>query len=183
MEENAVPFERQRYSSRVVDPTGFDWPAPHWRKGSMPDRPLAFDRGPASAVANVWQEAYNKELRDNEYLTVESSTRFVRSLLQPDGSHAVLFERDQGDSPVKLWAEFAFVLNCTGPGVEDLARTVETRLPIISGRTTNWRFPTSAFPRPIHSRASSSQAAAMAPCRIFCASRSRTRRRARFTTC
>jgi hypothetical protein len=118
MEVKAVPFERQRNSSRVVDPTEFDWPAPHWRSGSMPGLPLAFDRGPANAVAARWQEAYDREERENDYLTIWPGTRFLRSLLQQDGRLAVLFERDEGKGPAKMWAEFDFVLNCTGPGEE-----------------------------------------------------------------
>ncbi|HEY1754207.1 MAG TPA: hypothetical protein VGG72_02340 [Bryobacteraceae bacterium] len=119
VERNTSPFERQRNSSRVVDPTEFDWPAPHWRDAGMPGLPLLFERGPASAIAARWQEVYDQRERDDIYLTVRTRTLFVRSMQLPDGRHVALFQ--DVDSKDNHWEEFDFVLNCAGPGEEQVS--------------------------------------------------------------
>jgi hypothetical protein len=150
MEAKEVPFERQRNSSRIVDPTEFDWPAPHWRDGSMPGLPLTFDRGPADALAARWQEEYDIRARTDNYLTIWPRTRFIRSLAQADGRSAVLFEQDEGKGSIRKWEEFDFVLNCTGP--------VEEQLSIPNSRHAAYAFwaddkleaPGFGMPRPMH---------------------------------
>ena len=118
VEKNPTPFERQRYSSRVIDPTEFDWPAPHWRDAQMADLPLDFSRGPASAIAAKWQETYDLRESNDPYLTVLKNVEFVQSIRANSGKQIALLIDYMSKDQDHVWSEFDFVLNCTGPGQE-----------------------------------------------------------------
>jgi FAD binding domain len=60
IEKEATGFTRQRGClSRWVDPTQYDWPLVHWRKGKYnwvpPDMPLYWEAAPANVIALRWQ--------------------------------------------------------------------------------------------------------------------------------
>jgi FAD binding domain len=57
----SVLTTQQSVTSRVIDPTEYDWPHPHWKEGKFPFRPddqplpVEFFRGTADAIAWEWQ--------------------------------------------------------------------------------------------------------------------------------
>ena len=119
------PFGRQAKSSRIVDPTEYDWPHPEWNQGAIPDLPLTICRKPASELVNLWREAFDKQ---REFLFVRLKTQFIRSLGDGDDMIALLRgELDRftmrelsGDKDGGYWGRFHMVLNCTGPGEESV---------------------------------------------------------------
>jgi hypothetical protein len=64
LEKEPWALGAQSDSNRIVDPTEYDWPQPHWRKGRFvagrfdQDLPLTFERGEAQDLCHRWQRLF-----------------------------------------------------------------------------------------------------------------------------
>ena len=93
-------FDRQRNSSRIIDPVEYDWPAEGWQTGDNAPTgriPLPYKRGRAKdVVEKIWDKAWTRFQVENPVRLIDNLT----AAAAPAGT-------------------FDFVLDCTGPGNEN----------------------------------------------------------------
>jgi len=116
--ESKTPLIRQKHCrSRFVCPTQYDWPAPHWSKGSYPwtgtKMPLTFSSNVISAAVQAWdsklrltKELYPELLTirvNTEFLDCDASVSSVKANFAPEINHP---------------SSFSLVISCGGFGTE-----------------------------------------------------------------
>lgn len=135
VERSAARFGRYAAcTTRVLDPTLYDWPMTHWRVGAFPfdgrDATLPWKAGRASAIAagwdaefNVWLAAFQADPANAGRFRLRPATSFVApatgrpAAVGPDG----LVEVELRDASGTTSEKFGAVLSCVGWGEERTA--------------------------------------------------------------
>jgi hypothetical protein len=125
VEKTARPFPLQReVSFRWIDPTQYDWPLAHWRRGvfpwrAYPEMPLYWQAAIATDIAQSWTEQLkSEEIRLRPLLQTQYRTTFQR-LISADrtaNTKQVLAEISTDSGSEKL--AFDAAIFCHGFGEE-----------------------------------------------------------------
>jgi len=125
IEKEDVPFFRQASSQREIDPTEFDWPAPHWMEPSIPasdscPMPLPFPRGPAAEVAQGWRKLLRKFTdKNSEVIQVQFLKELVGLPVSENGT--VRSRIRDVESRDEYERTNSFLLDCRGAGEERIS--------------------------------------------------------------
>jgi len=114
--EAEKPMIKQDKCRRIVCPTQYDWPAPHWKKGKYPwndeHLPLEWNSDKASAVSSVWHSKLNEMTEKNPGIFRIIASRFKGHSIQRDNKavEAIFDNRP----PIIC----AVIISCAGFGIE-----------------------------------------------------------------
>lgn len=120
--EKSMLFRKQVPARhRVVCPTQYDWPAPHWAEGVYPwagaRMPLSWSKDAASAVAAQWTSALLAVASANPHLlSIRLGCKFVSHTIDVT-EEAV---RATFDRPL-IPSLYSIVIACTGSGPERIS--------------------------------------------------------------
>ena len=123
VERETAPFTRQVGSDRHIDPTEYDWPAPHWAEGKLKtDLPLALERLPAKELADSWDKELKRPRTNLQKLYNRNYQGSIRHEGSKTGQLIALIGPwpEQRKFSSEQWAVFDMILNCSGPGLESV---------------------------------------------------------------